>query len=186
VHVRLEAGPVAAAFDTPVRVTVSGLPPGGLITLRAKTRDYQGRVWESAADFRASAKGTLNLAAARPVSGSYHVADAAGLLWSLHPTFTKNPEAQFIMGNSGFTIRLQVLTGGQVKVTATLARMWSFKTGPSVQTVSGDGIASTLFTPNKTTPGAPAIVVIGGSEGGENIVTAGALAMAGYPALALG
>ena len=185
-HVRLDAGPAAGAFDTPVHVTVRGLAPGGLVTLQAKTRDGQGRLWESAADFRASAAGTLNLAAARPVSGSYRVADAAGLLWSLHPTFTRNPEAQFIMGNSGFTVRLQVLAGGQVKATATLARLWSFKTAPSVQTVSRDGIASTLFTPDKTTPSAPAIVVIGGSEGGENTITAAALAMAGYPALALG
>jgi dienelactone hydrolase len=185
-HVHLDAGPAAAPFDTPVHITVSGLSPAGLVTLQAKTRDDQGRLWESAADFRASAAGTLNLAAAVPVSGSYHVADAAGLLWSLHPTFTRNPEVQFIMGDSGFTVRLQVLAGGQVKATATLARLWSFKIGLSVQTVSRDGIASTLFTPSKIASGAPAVVVIGGSQGGEDTLTAAALAMAGYPALALG
>jgi dienelactone hydrolase len=184
-QVHLDAGPAAASFDTPVHITVSGLSPAGLVTLQAMTRDFQGRWWESAADFRASAAGTLNLAAAVPVSGSYHVADAAGLLWSLHPAFTKNPEVQFIMGN-GFTVRLQVLAGGQVKATATLARLWSIRTVPSVQTVSRDGIASTLFTPDKITPGAPAVVVIGGSQGGEDTLTAAALAMAGYPALALG
>lgn len=185
-QVHLDAGPAAAPFDTPVHITVSGLSPAGLVTLQATARDSQGRLWESAAGFRASAAGTLNLAAAVPVSGSYHVADAAGLLWSLHPTFTRNPEAGFIMGNSGFTVRLEVLAGGQVRATATLARLLSFKTGPSVQTVSRDGIASTLFTPGKITPGAPAVVVIGGSEGGEDTLTAAALAMAGYPALALG
>ncbi len=49
-----------------------------------------------------------------------------------------------------------------------------------------DGFASTLFTPDKATPKAPAVVVLGGSGGGEDTITAAALAMGGYPALALG
>jgi dienelactone hydrolase len=181
-RVRLNAGPAAAAFDTPVHITVSGLPQG-LVTLRAQARDYQGRLWQSAAVFRVGAPGRLNLATATPVSGSYHAADAAGLLWSLHPAFTTNPATQFYMGAAGFTVRLQVLAGGQVQATATLVRSWSVS--PTVQTTARDGFASTLFTPGRARPGAPAVVVIGGSEGGEDTLTAGALAMAGYPALAL-
>lgn len=83
--VRLAAGPPAAAFVTPVHISVSGLPPGGLVTLRARASDFQGRPWASAAQFLADASGDLNLASAVPVSGSYHAADAAGLLWSLAP-----------------------------------------------------------------------------------------------------
>jgi hypothetical protein len=184
-HVRLDAGPAAAPFDTPVHISVSGLPPG-LVTMKAQTRDSLGGLWQSAAQFRVSRPGTLNLATAAPVSGSYHVADAAGLLWSLHPAFTSSTDTKFPMSNSGFIVRMQVLAGGQAEATATLARLWSFRTSPSVQTVSRDGIASTLFTPGRIRPGAPAVVVIGGSEGGELTLTAGALAMAGYPALALG
>lgn len=180
--VRLSAGPAVAAFDTPVHVTVSGLPPG-LATLRAQTRDDQGRLWESAARFRVGASGRLNLATATPVPGSYHVADAGGLLWSLHAAFTSNPDTGFIMGNAGFTVRLQVLTGGQVQATATLVR--SRSASPTVQATARDGFASTLFTPDRARRGAPAVVVISGSAGGEDTLTAAALAMAGYPALAL-
>jgi dienelactone hydrolase len=128
----------------------------------------------------------VNLATATPVSGSYHVADAAGLLWSLHPASTSNPAAQFIMGQAGFTVRLQVLAEGHVQASATLARRWSLPARPTVQTVRRDGFASTMFTPDKARPGAPAVVVIGGSGGGEDTFTAAALAMDGYPALALG
>jgi dienelactone hydrolase len=180
--VRLDVGPSVAAFDTPVHITVGGLPQG-LATLQARARDDEGRLWQSAAQFRVSSAGTLNLATVAPVSGSYHVADAAGLLWSLRPTFTRNPATQFIMGEAGFTVRLQVLTGGQVQATATLVRSWS--ASPTVQATARDGFASTLFTPSRVRPGAPAVVVIGGSGGGEETLTAGALAMAGYPALAL-
>jgi dienelactone hydrolase len=127
----------------------------------------------------------VNLASATPVSGSYHVADAAGLLWSLHPAFTTNPATQFIIGPAGFTVRLQLLVNGQVQARATLARLWSLNTVSTVQTVSRDGFASTLFTPNRARPGAPAVVVIDGSSGGEDPFPAEALAMDGYPALAL-
>ena len=82
--VRLDAGPAVAALVDPVHVSVSGLPPAGLVTVQARALDRQRQPWVSAAVFRASAAGTLNLATAVPVSGSYHTADATGLLWSLH------------------------------------------------------------------------------------------------------
>jgi len=184
-HVDLSAGPFSAPFDTPVHVTVSGLPSGGLVTLRAQTLDSEGRPWESAAQFRASAAGTLNLATAVPVSGSYRVADPAGLLWSLHPAFTTAPGTQFYLSYAGFVVTLQVVVGGRVQAAATLVRLWTSATSSSVQTVAHDGFAATLFTPASVKPGTPVVVVLGGSEGGELTLTADGLALAGFPALAL-
>ena len=151
--------------------------------MRAQTRDDQGRLWESQAQFRATAAGTLNLATAVPVSGSYHVADAAGLLWSLHPAYTANPAA-YIPKDTGFSLTVQVLAGGQAEATTTLRR--ELTPPASVQTVRQNGFASTLFAPPAVRPGAPAIVVIGGGDGGEETFIADALAQSGYPALALG
>jgi dienelactone hydrolase len=185
-HVDLSAGPFSAPFVTPVHVTVGGLPSGGLVTLRARTLDYEGRPWESAAQFRASAAGTLNLATAVPVSGSYRVADPAGLLWSLRPAFTTGPGTQFYINYAGFVVTLQVVVGGQVQATATLVRLWASGTSSSVQTVTRDGFAASLFTPTSVKPGTPVVVLIGGSEGGEPTFTAEGLALAGFPALALG
>jgi dienelactone hydrolase len=184
-HIEPNAGPAAAAFDTPVHITLSGLPPGGGVTVQAQTRDAQGRQWESQAQFRATAAGMLNLATAVPVSGSYHVADANGLLWSLRPAYTTNPAA-FGLKPPGFTVTVQVLADGHVEATTTLRRQAI--PPASVQTVRRDGFASTLFAPPKARPGAPAIVVLGGGEGGEQTgdVIGDALALAGYPALSLG
>lgn len=92
--------------------------------------------------------------------------------------------AQFFMNDTGFSLTMRVLAEGHVQTAVTLRREG---TPPSsVQTVRQDGFASTLFVPPKVRPGAPAIVVIGGSEGGEDTLTADALALIGYPALALG
>ncbi|HEY6295170.1 MAG TPA: acyl-CoA thioesterase/bile acid-CoA:amino acid N-acyltransferase family protein [Streptosporangiaceae bacterium] len=185
-HVNLSAGPFSAPFDTPVHITVSGLPAGGLVTLRAQALDSQGRPWESAAQFRASAAGGLDLATAAPVSGSYRTADAAGLLWSLHPAFAAGPATQFFTSHAGFVVQLQVVVDGGVQAAATLVRLATSGTSVSVQTVARNGFAATLFTPASVKPGTPAVVVLGGSEGGELTLTADGLALIGFPALTLG
>jgi hypothetical protein len=99
--VRLDASPAAAASIAPVHVSISGLPAAGLVTVQARTTDDRGRPWQSAAVFRASATGAVNLASAVPASGSYHTADPAGLLWSLHPAFTTSPGTAFIASGRG-------------------------------------------------------------------------------------
>ena len=181
--VRLDAGPAAAVVVDPVHVTVTGLPPAGLVTVQARALDREGQPWVSAAVFRASAAGTLNLAAAVPVSGSYHTADAAGLLWSLHPAPGTRAATGFLTSAAGFTVRLEVLTDGRIRATAALQRRWLVMV--SVQTVRRDGFAGLLYTSAAVRPGAPAVVVLGGAEGGYDAVPAAALAMSGYPALAL-
>jgi dienelactone hydrolase len=181
--VRLDAGPAAAATIAPVHVSVSGLPASGLVTVRARTSDGQGRPWQSAAVFRASAAGTLNLASAAPVSGSYHTADAAGLLWSLQPAFSTSTGTAFISSRAGFTVHLTVLTGQHIRATATLQRQ--LPVTASTQTVSRDGFAATFYTSAAVRSGTPAVVVIGGYPGGKDINVAVGLAMSGYPALAL-
>jgi dienelactone hydrolase len=180
--VRLDAGPAAAALVDPVHVSVSGLPPAGLVTVQARTLDPQGQPWVSAAVFRASAAGTLNLATAVPVSGSYHTADAAGLFWSLHPAPGTNQATNF-SSSAGFTVRLEVLTGGRVRASATLRRLLPVTV--SVQAVHRDGFAGLLYTSAAVRPGAPAVVVLGGAAGGYDDLPALGLAMSGYPALAL-
>jgi hypothetical protein len=104
--VRLDAGPAAAALVDPVHVTVSGLPAAALVTVQARALDREGQPWISAAVFRASAAGTLNLATAVPVSGSHHTADAAGLLWPLHPAPGTGQATGFSTAAAGFTVRL--------------------------------------------------------------------------------
>jgi dienelactone hydrolase len=151
--------------------------------VQARALDAQRQPWVSAAVFRASATGTLNLATAVPVSGSYHTADAAGLLWSLHPAPGTNPATGLSPPAAGFTVRLEALTGGHVRATATLQRQAPVTV--SVQTMRRDGFTGTLYTPAAVSRGAPAVVVVGGAEGGEDGYTAAGLAMGGYPALAL-
>jgi dienelactone hydrolase len=182
-QVRLDAGPAAAAVTDPVHVSISGLPADGLVTVQASTVGQSGQPWQSSAVFQASANGTLNLATAVPVSGSYHTADAAGLLWSLHPASVTSGVNPLDGSVRDLAVRLQVLTGGHVRAAATLQRQVPV-TARAV-TASQDGLVGTLYTSAAVRPGAPAIVVLTGSTGGEDRATAEGLAISGYPALAL-
>jgi dienelactone hydrolase len=115
-------------------------------------------------------------------SGSYHTADAAGLFWSLHPAPGTNQATNF-SSSAGFTVQLEVLTGGRVRASATLRRLLPVTV--SVQAVHRDGFAGLLYTSAAVRPGAPAVVVLGGAAGGYDDLPAQGLAMSGYPALAL-
>ncbi len=188
--VHLNAGPAEAAAVDPVHVSISGLPAAGLVTVQARATDDQGRPWESAAVFRASAAGTLNLDTAVPVSGSYHTADAAGLLWSLHPASSTSPSAALVAFRTGLTVRLSALTGGRVRASATIKRQLpastSASTSTGTETVAQDGFAGTFYAPAAARPGAPAVVVLGGYPADVDNAVAEGLAMSGYPALAVG
>ena len=84
-------------------------------------------------------------ASAVPVSGSYHVADAAGLIWSLHPAYSISSPAQFYMPDSGVSLTVQVLADGKVQAATVLHRQAAVR--HSTQTVARDGFASTMFLP---------------------------------------
>jgi dienelactone hydrolase len=182
--VRLAAGPARAAYDTPVRIRMTGLGDGERVTLRASTRDARNRSWASTATFVAGGDGVVDLARAKPVAGSYRVADAAGPLWSLLPTFSRDPTVQFVPPQPSFTVALAASTGGKVRARASLVR--TDQAASTTLTVASNGLAGALFTPPQPKPGVPAVLVIGGSEGGEPTSQARALALVGYPAFALG
>jgi dienelactone hydrolase len=82
-----------------------------------------------------------------------------------------------------FTVQLTVLTGGHTLASATLKRQLTATS--TTQTVAQEGFAATFYTPASARPGAPAVLVIGGYPGGEDIPVALGLATDGYPTLAV-
>src|SRR3982074_3209713 len=71
----VQVDPPAARVDEPFRLTVSGLPPGKPVTIRAATRDGELREWASNATFLAGDDGTVDGSTAAPPSGT--VSEAA-------------------------------------------------------------------------------------------------------------
>ena len=184
--VRLSVLPPSAPIGEPLRIVVTGLSPHTLITVRATTTDYQNRGWSSVATYRSNKSGQVDLSTTAPLSGSYHVPDSGGLLWSLTAVNPSDTASQFLIGKGGFRVRLSVSVEGSVVATSSLIRR-TVVPGESLRlvTMASAGLVGTLYLPHNAAPKLPAVVVLGGSGGGEDLLVASALAGQGFPTLAL-
>jgi dienelactone hydrolase len=194
-HVRIAVdAPVASAYRA-VHVRVTGLPPGDQITITSSAHDHAGMLWEARASFTADPSGTVDLTRQAPTSGTYRGADGMGLVWSMDPVASSGASESFYFApphpevQSDFPIALSVRDASGHLASATLTRVWM---EPGVThrtfTVAADGVYGDLYLPAPS-PGAtprPAVLLFGGSEGGEaERYTAAVLASAGYPALSI-
>jgi dienelactone hydrolase len=184
------ATPAIAFFDvssgTPVATTrmlwanaldirVTGLPANTQADVTAR---FTG--WGATATFTSDAQGTIDLATASSISGSYDGVDADGIVWSM----TKSPSPDDPQ-NDPFGLRVRVDVGGMTVATAELARL-AITDDVTCADVSDQGLVG-YFCSKTGAPPRGALVVFGGSEGG--IETGKAMAMyyasLGYPSLGL-
>lgn len=175
--------PARALTDAPLAIRLSGFSPGQRITLRASTRDEQGRPWSSEAVFGADEHGAVDVAREAPLAGSYAGADALGLLWSMVLDAQEKDVSPFAtQGNAPLTVLLEASIPG-LTIRASCTRDIA---APDVLRlpVREAGVAGTLFRP--AAPGFyPGVLVLGGSGGGLREGQAALLASHGYAALAL-
>jgi dienelactone hydrolase len=182
-HVRITVAAPDALFDAPLGITVTGAPPGKLITLTASATDSHGDLWRSSATFRPDSSGRIDPARTAPVAGDYTGAHDAGLLWSM-----TDPGAHTLIAPV-LTVHLAASLDGRSVATASLTRAWAPPSLTERETsVAQEGFAGTLFSPPDTTVRRPAVLAFGGSEGGtgNGVLVAKALAAKGYTALGIG
>jgi dienelactone hydrolase len=179
----LTATPSARIAFDPVDIRVTGAAPGSTVTLSASATDLDKVPWTSAATFRADSSGVVDLAKQAPVSGSYGAVDEMGLLWSMNPPRGSKAWAFSGLFNASVTatdqgMRQTLLVPGPL--------MASGETQQAL-TVAGNGFEGHLYLPRPGAKPRPAVITLGGSEGGESTVRgAMALAAEGYPAMSVG
>ncbi|XP_032422410.1 acyl-coenzyme A thioesterase 3-like isoform X1 [Xiphophorus hellerii] len=104
-QIRLRLLPSARClFDEPVQVKVAGLRSKQLVTLRARSTDEKGVVFNSSASYRADGRGEIDLNRDASLSGSYVGVEPMGLLRSLkadtlHKYFNKDKALEPFMVN---------------------------------------------------------------------------------------
>jgi len=173
-------------FDEPVDVVVRGLHAGRLATIRFTTHDDEGITWTSEATFTASPRGTIDLNAVAPQSGSYAGVAEMGLFWSVQPSSKPTREINF----NSFG-ELDVFVAGRKVVSTGINRSIVSGSGGFLHktyTVSDYGFDAQYFpTLTRPTPGKhTGVVVLGGSEGESVPDRLGELLAAhGYPTLLL-
>ncbi|HEV2439562.1 MAG TPA: acyl-CoA thioester hydrolase/BAAT C-terminal domain-containing protein [bacterium] len=178
---RLDVTPSPALVDDALRIVVSGGRPDESVTVRARMRDGLDRRWESDAAFAADRSGGVNVAASRPVSGTYDAADPRGLLWSMR--LVEGQPGGGWANASPLETEFTVTSGTGRSASFRLQRLFA-GAGVSRMDVRDDGLVATLFRPAGEGP-RPAIITVPGSGGGLSEGSAALLASHGFVALAL-
>jgi len=179
----LEAVPARVMIDEAVAMRASGLTPGERVTIRAALTDGGGQAWASQADFVADAQGTVDASKQAPVAGSYKELSAMGLIWSMMPA-SKKVHAYMAAPNLGVqAVDFHLLRHGQEAAGAHLEQV-TLADGIERIPVHEDGLRGTFLVPSAAVHH-PAVLVVGGSEGGQPLRRAAWLASHGYVVLAL-
>jgi dienelactone hydrolase len=183
----VRVSPDVAIMGSPFTVVVSGLEPGGQVTVGARSTDGRGRLWQSAAVFAASGAGTVDLSTQAPVSGGYDGADIFGLLWSMKPAAVrdKRPPSYAQDEVNGWTVDFTAVDGAGRSASARLRCVYQMPGQALVRVpLDRDGMSGFLYYPAEGGP-FPGVLILGGSNGGLYEWLAQALASNGFAALTL-
>jgi len=180
----LSPGAEVLAGET-LAIRLTGLPVNSEISLHSlrNVREWTGanKAYGATARYRIGADGTLDLARAVPLDGSsYTGADLRGLFWSMVPLATPPVDAAAMPLNQ---IVLEARRADTVLARQTVRLLPAL---PSVQQRDATAFPGARFA---TLPGGikrPALILLGGSEGGALITRdAPVFASRGYAVLAL-
>lgn len=182
--------PVALA-DQAVHLTVTGLKSHAKISVGAEAVDHDGKKWHSEATFTADDQGSIDVDKAKPSDGSYQDADGMGLFWSMNPPDGDPDQQSYVPQDEDHHavehLDVFVSKDGKRVASTTLTRQW-LGSGVTTRALSlaQDKLSGVYVAPPTGEAKHPAVVVIGGSEGGVASTTSAALlASHGYPTLAL-
>jgi dienelactone hydrolase len=170
-------------MDAELRVRILGVPPEAQVTVDARSIDAAGQQWQSAATFTADEDGTVDLRRDAPRAGSsYGGVDPMGLVWSMRPAGAPNPRA----ARDRIAPQPLVLTAqadGASPASAEVSRLF-VPDGLTRTEVAERGLVGVLYRPVGNQP-LPAVLMLGGAEGGLHEDDAALLAAHGYAVLAL-
>jgi len=177
--------PHRASVDSALHITVDGLRAGQAVVIRAAMNDSLGRRWESSARFRADATGRIDLARDAPVDGAYRGVRPMGFVTSMQPAGDLAGRTRFIpAGLDSLPLLLHVEADGTVVDSVRVVR-WFQGPGVTVRRLGGSRPLARVFYPAGRDR-RPAVLVIGGSEGGfGGDDVAALLASRGYVALSI-
>jgi pimeloyl-ACP methyl ester carboxylesterase len=176
-RVSFAVSPAQPLMDDRISILISGLPPSRMILMKAKSRAHDELWWRSEAVFNSKPDGTIDLHAQAPIAGTYSGTDEMGLFWSMKPDAdTKAGDHSFFTITNWLApivTEIEATDSGQVLGSVTVERRFA-KPGIDCTTVAENGIRGLLCGPRDGRRH-PAVMVLGGSEGGFGLLDAAVL-----------
>jgi dienelactone hydrolase len=171
-EVTVKVAPVEALGDHPVSIKIVGAPKGAKVRVMLTTEDGTGATWKSDAEYLVTNDNVLDLGSAAPVEGTYSGIDGMGLFWSMQPqtgsksAFVQQKDRDGIRGTAKYV--LSVAVNGRVLKPITILRH-TVEPGVKRQKIRDKKLIGDLFYFSRLADDGskhPAILVLGGSEGG--------------------
>jgi len=183
---RVRVTPGSSTEDQPLQIRIDGLDPRQGVWLELRSTDAKGIVFRSRAAFAADRKGVLELNRAAALSGSsYSGVWPMGLLTSMSAP-SAPPLTFYRWGSAPRRFVLTVSSQSRTIASTSFVRRWTGVAYSTVQeTVARDGFDGTLYAPVGARH-ARAVLVFGGSEGGDDGAWAERFAAHGIPTLFVG
>jgi dienelactone hydrolase len=186
-HAQLRVGGAAKLVDAPLGLRVDGLSPNEHVVVRVEARDAHQTRWRSQATFAADARGIVDPSAQHPLAGTYRGVHPQGLLWSMRPVASPRDNVAFWIPRRKFSLEITVSAKGRRVAGQTVTRLTM---GPRVTSrtlrLGATGVYGRFYAPASRARLRPAVLLIGGSEGGVGLEPiASLLAAHGYPALSV-
>jgi dienelactone hydrolase len=178
----LQVSPNPAMVDDAVAIRVSGLQPGEHVAIQAELVDGASERWTSEAHFVADTHGAVDSFTQAPIDGSYTEVSGPGLIWSMRPVVKHVTTYLPPLDWAAQKIEFHLLRNGQQPSSVTCEQL---RMGQGLRQIKVQGeLHGILFLPAGSGPH-PAVLVVGGSDGGVPIANAAWLASHGYVAFAL-
>ena len=177
--------PESSLADEAIKIEVLGLEPKQEITLIASIHDGVDKKWQSHATFMADQEGFVDVALQAPITGTYTTVDPMGLFWSMVPQVVVGSEMPYFaaLGTPFALVNLVAESNGEDIATAHIRRIIRAK-NVTQSTVTENGLVGEFYSPNAAGK-VPALIILGGSDGGMSTQMATLLASHGYATLAL-
>lgn len=151
--------------------------------IRATVRDDLGHHWESFAEFTTNPQGQVDLALAAPSGGTYRVADAMGLFWSMQLDPAVETRGPFVKTNPDPVV-VTIAAELDGKPTARIQLTRRFLADHIVRGDLDDpSLVGAFF--HHASERRPGIILLGGSGGGMSIEHPALLASQGFAVLSL-
>lgn len=171
-------------MDEPAAIQVSHLEPGASVEVALRSVDAGGTTWTSRATFTADQNGIVDPGLTAPTAGSYLGVWGMGLFTVMNPAPVSARVYRW-PSTGGATFEVSAHQGDRTLATASLTRtFWTAPAHTRSFTMAEDGFVGTYVAPAGARRG-PAVMVLGGSEGGDPASGAMILAARGIPALSV-
>jgi dienelactone hydrolase len=173
----LKVDPLLSLLDEEVDISVTGLKPHEEVSIRSSMYDEEGRLWSSSALFKADSHGNIRVGDQAPLKGHYQHKDKMGLFWSMD-----TPQAGHVTAKTLAPLSVDFLVEG----TKAACRITRLKIAYDIQRreIQEKGVVGTYFF-RKGQKRLPALLILGGAEGGIKENRGALLASHGFATLVL-